>query len=53
MPMIPDPELLAVFERIQQRRERREGDDPLMWVFIGVTLIALFLLAISVPWFAR
>jgi hypothetical protein len=56
MLLFPDPNLLAAFERVQRWHERQppeQRDDPLIWTMIGVTLIALFLLAISAPWFAR
>lgn len=50
------PQFIETFERARRARElerAREADDPLMWAVVGAFLIAFFILALSVHWFAR
>ncbi len=54
MPRVPDPNLIAAFERVQRMHERRrmsETDDPLVWIVVGVALVAIFVLAMAIRWF--
>jgi hypothetical protein len=50
------PQTIESFEiarRLRERERANEASDPLIWAMLGALLIAFFILAVSIHWFAH